>query len=546
MGALTLYAIKSSITLALLYLPYAQMLRKETFFRLNRAMLLAIVAISLVVPCIKLPSPLPSSQVGELITDVVMLPTLVVGAKAEPTASPQINWVVAIYVIGMLSCLLWKFVGLVRLVHFIPRGCLWTDNVDGATVYCHIGQVSPFSWMRSVVIGENPLPSSPKGEAILQHELAHVRRRHSWDTLIVSLVEVLQWFNPMIWMLDASLSEVHEYEADDAVLRRGISARDYQLLLIEKAVAHTPYPMVHAFRHSQLKNRITMMTKKKSPRWARLKVLYAVPLTLVALGAMASQQMKNNVDPLTFVNNKRVTKDVAQQVDPKEISHIEVLHSESAQQLFGKEAKEGAVMITTKQKKTIKVAPGTLRIVVDGQEMTEQEAIKAVQGKEIKNEVKTNSEGATELVVSTVAPDDKIYDKPEVQPKFPGGMNEMFGWLNRNVKYPKEALKWGVQARVHVEFVVEKDGSISNVKAIKTTGTDPNADPATRVTAYKDMTEQERKEAAAQDEGLMAGKQALLDEAMRVVKAMPRWTPGRDKGKLVRTKFVLPVMFRLS
>ena len=546
MGALTLYAIKSSITLALLYLPYALMLRKETFFRLNRAMLLAIVAISLVVPCIKLPSPLPSSQVGELITDVVMLPTLVVGAKAEPTASPQINWVVAIYVIGMLSCLLWKFVGLVRLVHFIPRGCLWTDNVDGATVYCHIGQVSPFSWMRSVVIGEKPLPSSPKGEAILQHELAHVRMRHSWDTLIVSLVEVLQWFNPMIWMLDASLSEVHEYEADDAVLRRGISARDYQLLLIEKAVARTPYPMVHAFRHSQLKKRITMMTKKKSPRWARLKVLYAVPLTLVALGAMASQQMKKNVDPLTLVNNKRVTKDMVKQLDPKDISHIEVLHAESAQQLFGEEAKEGAVMITTKQEKTIKVAPGTLRIVVDGQEMTEQEAIKAVQGKEIKNEVKTNSDGATELVVSTAAPDDKVYDKPEMLPEFPGGMNEMFGWMNRNVKYPKEALKWGVQARVIVEFVVEKDGSISNVKAIKTTGTDPNADPATVVTAYKDMTEQERKDAAVQDEGLKAGKQALLDEAKRVVKAMPKWTPGRNKGKPVRTKFVLPISFRLN
>ena len=546
MEALTLYAIKSSITLALLYLPYALMLRKETFFRLNRAMLLAIVAVSLVVPCINVPGPLPSQHVGELISNVVMLPTLVVGAEAEAVAKPQINWVVLIYIIGMLACLMWKLVGLVRLMRFIPRGCLWTDKVDGATIYCHVGQVSPFSWMRSVVIGSS-LPASPRGEEIiLAHELAHVRMRHSWDTLAVSIVEVLQWFNPTIWMLEASMYEVHEYEADDAVLRRGISARDYQLLLIEKAVARTPYPMVHAFRHSQLKNRITMMTKKKSPRWARLKALYAVPLTLVALGAMASQQMKNNVDPLTFVNNKRVTKDVAQQVDPKEISHIEVLHTKSAQQLFGEEGKEGAVMITTKQEKTIKVAPGTLRLVVDGQEMTEQEAIKAVQGKEIKNEVKTNSEGATELVVSTAAPDDKIYDKPEVLPEFPGGMNEMLGWLNRNVKYPKEALKWGVQARVHVEFVVEKDGSISNVKAIKTTGTDPNADPATRVTAYKDMTEQERKETAAQDEGLMAGKQALLDEAMRVVKAMPRWTPGRDKGKLVRTKFVLPVMFRLS
>ena len=539
MEVLTTYAIKSSITLALLYLPYALLLRRETFFRLNRFMLLAIVAVSLAAPCINIPNPLPSSQVGEVISDVVMLPTLGVGAKAETAASPQVNRIVVIYIIGMLLCLVLKTAGLVRLMRFIPRGCLWKDIVDGATVYCHVGKVSPFSWMRSVVIGESPLPSSTAGEAVLAHELAHVHLRHSWDMLLLSLVEVVQWFNPCIWMLDASLREVHEYEADDAVLRRGISARDYQLLLIETAVGRSRYALANAFNHSQLKNRITMMTKKKSPRWARLKVLYAVPLTLVALGAMASQQMKNNVDPLTFVNNKRVTKDEVKQLDPKDISHIEVLHAESAQQLFGEEAKEGAVMITTKEEKTIKVAPGTLRIVVDGQEMTEQEAMKAVQGKEIKNEVKTNSDGATELVVSTAAPDDKVYDKPEVLPEFPGGMNEMFGWMNRNVQYPKEALKYGVQGRIIVEFVVEKDGSITNIREIKGAGKDGGI----IVNAYKakDESSEELKK-----ENEDKGRISLQEEAKRVVTAMPKWTPGRDNGQPVRTKFVLPVMFRLS
>ena len=539
MEVLTIYAIKSSITLALLYLPYALLLRRETFFRLNRFMLLVIVAVSLAAPCINIPNPLPSSQVGEVISDVVMLPTLVVGAKAETAASPQVNRIVVIYIIGMLLCLVLKTAGLVRLMRFIPRGCLWKDIVDGATVYCHVGKVSPFSWMRSVVIGESPLPSSTAGEAVLAHELAHVHLRHSWDMLLLSLVEVVQWFNPCIWMLDASLREVHEYEADDAVLRRGISARDYQLLLIETAVGRSRYALANAFNHSQLKNRITMMTKKKSPRWARLKVLYAVPLTLVALGAMASQQMKNNVDPLTFVNNKRVTKDEVKQLDPKDISHIEVLHAESAQQLFGEEAKEGAVMITTKEEKTIKVAPGTLRIVVDGQEMTEQEAMKAVQGKEIKNEVKTNSDGATELVVSTAAPGDKVYDKPEVLPEFPGGMNDMFGWMNRNVQYPKEALKYGVQGRIIVEFVVEKDGSITNIREIKGAGKDGGI----IVNAYKakDESSEELKK-----ENEDKGRISLQEEAKRVVTAMPKWTPGRDNGQPVRTKFVLPVMFRLS
>lgn len=539
MEALTIYAIKSSITLALLYLPYSLLLRGDTFFRLNRIMLLAIVVVSLVVPCIDIPSPLPASHVGEVITDVVMLPTIVVGAKAETAASPQVNWVVTIYIIGMVVCLAWKFAELVRLVRFIPRGCLWKDIVEGATVYCHIGDVAPFSWMRSIVIGETPQPSSTGGEAVLAHELAHVRLRHSWDTLLLSLVEMVQWFNPCIWMLDASLREVHEYEADDAVLRRGISARDYQLLLIEKAVAGSRYQMANAFNHSLLKNRITMMTKKKSPRWARLKVLYAVPLTLVALVAMATPKIKENIDPLTFINNKRVTKDEVKQLDPKAISHIEVLQPESAQKVFGEEAKEGAVMITTEEPKALKVAPGTLRLVVDGQEMTPAEAIKSVQGKEIKNTVTQQPDGTTELAVTTNEPDDKVYDKPEVLAEFPGGMNEMFGWMNQNIRYPKEAQEYGVQGRVLVEFVIEKDGSITNVKGKRGLGKDGEV----VVTAYKaknDTPEEVKKE--NEDKGRIA----IQNEAIRMVKAMPKWTPASDKGKPVRTKFVLPVMFRLS
>ena len=561
MGALTLYVIKSSIVLALLYLPYTLLLRKETFHAFNRVMLISIVVVSLVVPCIDVPGLMPSSPVGEAINNVVMLPTLVIGvplSSPDGESAPPLGeagwglWVVLINIIGMLACLLWKLIGLVRLVRFIPRGCLWTDEQEGATVYCHAGYVSPFSWMRSIVIGEedpslHPLKVEKRhltsregwsGSFILMHELAHVRMFHSWDTLFLSVVEVLQWFNPCIWMLDASLREVHEYEADDAVLRRGISARDYQLLLIEKAVERTPYPMVNAFRHSLLKNRITMMTKKKSPRWARLKVLYAVPLTLIALGAFASREVKEKIDPLTFINNKRVTKDDVKRLDQKQIAHIEVLQSEPAQKLFGEEAKEGAIMITTEEHKTLKPVTGTLRLVVDGKEMTPQEAVKAVEKKDITIAYIEHENKAFVSTTSTGGDDDILVDKPEVLPEFPGGQGEMWSWISKNIKYPQEALDYGVEGRVYIQFVVEKNGSISNIKPI----TGPGG-RAVVVTAYKagnDTPEELKKE--GEDKGL----QAMQQEAMRVVKAMPKWTPGREKGKPVRTKFVLPIMFRLS
>ncbi len=531
METITLYAIKSSIVLALLYLPYTLLLRKETFHAFNRVMLLAIVVTSLIVPCLDVPSPIPSSPVGDAISNVVMLPTFVIEAplsSPEGEAVPPLGevrwglWVVLIYLIGMFVFLLWKLVGLVRLVRFIPRGCLWTDNMKEATVYCHAGNVSPFSWMKSIVIGESDVK-----DAVLAHELAHVRMGHSWDTLLVSLVEVLQWFNPCIWMLDASLREVHEYEADDAVLRRGISARDYQLLLIEKAVAGTRYPMVNAlnsecramlewlcrvvpefrpkvnaFRHSQLKNRITMMTKKKSHSWARLKVLYAVPLTLIALGAFASREIKEMSTPIT----------------PKTES------------------------IKKQQTKTLKAVPETPRVVVDGEDLTPQETVKAVEGKEI-SVAYIEHENKAFVSTTSTSDDDKIVEVPEVLAEYPGGQSEMWKWLMINIKYPPMARDWGVSGRVHVQFVVEKDGSITNIKTlpapagkglneISVMGKSTNAEETTE--------ELERKENEAK------ARQALEDEAIRVVKAMPKWTPGSVKGQPVRTKFILPISFRLS
>ncbi|MBQ8051500.1 MAG: TonB family protein [Bacteroidaceae bacterium] len=477
MGSLTLYAIKSSLTLALLYLPYTLLMRRDTLFRMNRAMLLAIAVLSLVVPCLDLHiwdnSAVATFEARQEALREITLPTLVVSAeplqksplKGEASLPNRGGWVVVIYVIGMLAILVWKAAGLVRLARFIPSGCLWTDQQEGATIYCHAGQVSPFSWMRSIVINEGA--QGP----VMQHELAHVRLGHSWDILLLSLVEALQWFNPCVWMLDASLREVHEYEADDAVLRRGISAREYQLLLIEKAVVSSRYPMVNSFNHSLLKNRITMMTKPRTPKWARLKVLYAVPLTLLAVGAFASGQLREMEKPIA-----------GQETAPTASAEKKVIHAK----------------------------PGTLRLIVDGKEMTEQEAINAVQGKEIQNTVTTQPDGSTELQITASAPDDDpVVDVPDKSAEFPDSLGNIYAWMSRNINYPKEAQEKKVEGRVSVQFIIEKDGSINEVKTLRS--------PDSLLTA----------------------------EAERVVKAMPKWEPAMKDGKPVRMRYVLPVLFKL-
>ena len=130
--------------------------------------------------------------------------------------------------------------------------------------------------MHWIVIARKDLEEN--GREILIHELAHIRNRHSWDLLLADLCIFVQWFNPAAWLLKQELQNIHEYEADETVLREGVNARNYQMLLIKKAVGTRLYSMANNFNHSSLKKRITMMLKEKSNPWARAKYLYILPL----------------------------------------------------------------------------------------------------------------------------------------------------------------------------------------------------------------------------------------------------------------------------
>ena len=153
--------------------------------------------------------------------------------------------------IGAVVTFVIKIVQLLKMLVFMRKGCLWTSREDGVTVYCHARDVVPFSWTNRIVISERDYNES--GREILLHEKAHVRCGHSADVCMVALCEVLQWFNPFVWLLSSSLSDVHEYEADAEVLRAGVNAHSYQMLLIKKAVGSSSYAFANSFNHSLLK-----------------------------------------------------------------------------------------------------------------------------------------------------------------------------------------------------------------------------------------------------------------------------------------------------
>ena len=124
-------------------------------------------------------------------------------------------------------------------------------------------------------------------------------------------------------------------------------------------------------------------------------------------------------------------------------------------------------------------------------------------------------------------------------PQFPGGDVELMQYIAKNIKYPQKASEKGVQGRVLVRFVVEKDGSLTNAEIVATSA---GIGQATPVQVVSKMTEKERQEAETHNDGI----KALHDEAIRVVNSMPKWTPGKHQGRVVRCRYTLPVVYRLN
>lgn len=302
MITLFIYSIKSALVLALLYLPYTLMLRQESFFRMNRITLLTILMLALVLPMVDIPSlATPEQPVVYEMQHRIMLMTqeAEMTTKSLAATTRTISWLgilAIVYIIGVILALLIRLWQLFKIDKIIRGGCLWTDKSGKATIYCHIDDVAPFSWMRSIVISEKDY--KPYGREILLHEKAHILNLHSMDILFLTLVEAVQWWNPIAYLLGHSLRDVHEYEADDYVLHQGISLHNYQELLVKKALANTSYAFANNFNHSLIKKRIYMMNHPKSNPWLRSKVLYILPVMLVVLTAFATPKLNEKVEEI--------------------------------------------------------------------------------------------------------------------------------------------------------------------------------------------------------------------------------------------------------
>ncbi len=305
MGVFFIYILKSSVCLVLFYLFFRLLLSKETFHRFNRMALLGVLFFSLLIPCIEVTT---RHQV-EVQQAVLSIEQLLLMAELEATPAdtgavqetPAISWVqvvLLVYLAGilLLACRnIYSLICLFRLIHSGKHEKL----EKGVTLVVHHQEIAPFSWMKYIVISRKDLEEN--GREILIHEMAHIHHSHSIDLLLADICIFFQWFNPGAWLLKQELQNIHEYEADETVINEGVNAKEYQLLLIKKAVGTRLYSMANSFNHSKLKRRITMMLKEKSNPWARLKYLYVLPLVAIAVTAFARPEISETMEEISVV-----------------------------------------------------------------------------------------------------------------------------------------------------------------------------------------------------------------------------------------------------
>ena len=339
MAAFILYLIKATICLTVFSVFFRLLLMKETFFRFTRMVLLSGLIICSVLPLVKIKTSQnysiqePITYLGEMFLSEKIVeennihytkneafnanhnPEINIITTTDSNKSAKVSWYtigLMIYWTGFGLMVLRFLISFVRIRQLISKSKL-VDR-DGYKLAITDKNVMPFSFFRYVVLSENDYADNPN--EIILHEKMHMRSRHNLDVLFSELLLMVHWFNPMVWLLSHDLREIHEYEADNAVICKGIDATKYQLLLVKKAVGERRFTsVVNSFNQSKIKNRITMMLRKESSKWARIKALIVVPLAAVMLIAFAQPEVeKKAADILLQDNPESVVKQV--QSDP--------------------------------------------------------------------------------------------------------------------------------------------------------------------------------------------------------------------------------------
>lgn len=382
MGDIFVYILKSSLCLALFYLFFTAALSRDTLYRFNRIVIVVMLLLALLLPLVNISvdKETPYSGIALNIGSLLEMANSETGGEAQSNSNSFLVWVLVIYIIGVVITFTRTIASLILMFTMLRDKESQRSSLDGGvTLIIHNKSKAPFSWMKYIVISRVDFDES--GDEIITHEQAHIYNHHSIDLLVTEIVKIIHWFNPAAYLLKREIQNIHEYQADEAVIKNGIDAQKYQLLLIKKAVGDRLYSMANSFNQSKLKNRITMISKKKSQKRAALKALFLLPLSMFAVAAFATEEVsdvlapvselkvtdfiqkdtvktksktivvkKVNENVIVFVDGVEKDAKAINQIDSSDIKEVRIFKGEKAVEQYGDKAKDtdGVIIITTK------------------------------------------------------------------------------------------------------------------------------------------------------------------------------------------------------
>jgi TonB family protein len=530
------YLLQSSVIMAIFYVIYFLFLRNERLFKEIRIFLVTSLLLALVLPLIKIPyTVIVESMDNSAVAENILLPgTLGVGEEKtgfELTRSHILLMIYAVVAFVLFILSLVKIFQIYKLVKGKKH-----KQLEGNKLVLLDEQIPAFTFFGYIVINKEEYHDESL-QNILAHEKVHARQKHWIDLLLVEVLSILFWFNPFVWLFQLALKQTHELLADDGVIARGFNIGQYQALLINQLMGAEVVGLANNFNYSINKKRMIMMSKAESPKYKRYKLLLMLPVVVAVLLFNLQITQQVNAQEVEIVEVQKQDQKVVPVVTIRGL----VLDSD------GQPVPGAAILVTGSTKGTITNMSGEFELMAAKEanliisfvgHATKKLAVEdfILNGKETDKGyfLKLKLQKEKGMNVTAVTPDGKtmnlraqyleIGEKPaskrsfsktgdevfiivEEMPEFPGGQDKLQKYFEEKVVYPEEAKSKGIKGRVFVTFVINKEGEKENVRVVR--GVHPYLDK----------------------------------EAVRAVKEMPLWKPGKQRGKPVKVSYTVPVNF---
>ncbi len=515
MNPLLLYFLKSGLAMALFYGIYILFMEKETNYSLNRFYLMGTLVLSLVLPVLPLERIFMPEQNVSFPVIFIGLDNQGIAASAVEVSNSSgrgfrldgLTLAGIVYVCGVGLLLLSFLAQSLRLMLLRRVGKEWYGPMK--VIFIN-RKIIPFSVLNRIFASED-LREDPKKNTILDHEYAHYRFFHFADLLFMELIVIFQWFNPFIWLYVRSLKEVHEYQADAAVLSSGEGTGTYQALLVNQLTGTEVFRLSNAFSKSLTKKRMIMMTRMKSKKSAWLKALFAVPV----LAALTMVYAANASGPVAGDDTYLVKGKVVEAETGDALPGVSVVWKGTT--TGTSTDKDGNFALKVKDKDAVVVysfvgfETAFTKGAGDYTVKMGRKVFKITGESEAVTEKSTGKPRKEEKDIKPPATDAKdVFIMVEILPTFRGqNFNACKAYVQEHLEYPAKAKDAGIQGKVLVEFVVNAKGKVADARVVK--GVDPMLDKA----------------------------------ALAAVYSMPDWEPGKQHGKPVSVQFTIPVEFKL-